>query len=638
MHLAPDPTTTFLHARFLSRGVSPSRQTPPSIGRKKRTGRTGSICGNSRRRKKSALDFTTSIRHTIGEQIMKWPVLLLATLAITLGCLRTPSEASQVAKWTCWEHSLTSSRAYDNPLLDVVLNVRYTSPSKKTYDCYGFWDGDGIYRIRFMFNETGTWTWKTTCSDTGNHDLHARSGTVEVTAYEGTNPLYANGYLQVSDNGRYLVHANGKPFLWVGDTAWTANRFATDAEWKSYVNHRRTKRISVILVSCGWIGLWQKNAEGQRYFVSDVPLRVNPRAWQHLDHMIKNANQNGIVIMITSVGKANAIDKARAADRYQLVKYLVARYSGYHVILSPDQDCGGKFGDADPHTAGVVIDGAHPFVLITQHTKRNAVGRADPPGHPWFRTGLEWTLHYYHDPYLDIAGLQTGHGASILDGRPLIDAQDMELVAQDHITWVTSAYKEEPHKVLIVVEGLYEPNPDLPGRENGRRMVRYQGYWSFLAGACGYTSGTHGVWGWGNVDITWADPVMRCPPLADAIAYVYVDYLQHMASFFGSIEWWRLVPHNGRFIKNPSPHYRNKMLLAMSDTCDLAVAYLPDNEAIRIDMTAFAPRMKARWFHPVDGSWRDNRPAIVKNRASVTFVRPDRWQDAVLLLEAESVR
>ena len=67
---------------------------------------------------------------------------ILSVLIILL-CLWTPSEASSVATWTCWEHTLTSTRTYDNPLLDVVLKVRYTSPDKRTYDCYGFWDGEG---------------------------------------------------------------------------------------------------------------------------------------------------------------------------------------------------------------------------------------------------------------------------------------------------------------------------------------------------------------------------------------------------------------------------------------------------------------------------------------------------------------
>ena len=33
-------------------------------------------------------------------------------------------------------------------------------------------------------------------------------------------PPWNNGPLRVSDNHRYLVHENGKPFFWLGDTGW----------------------------------------------------------------------------------------------------------------------------------------------------------------------------------------------------------------------------------------------------------------------------------------------------------------------------------------------------------------------------------------------------------------------------------
>ena len=33
-------------------------------------------------------------------------------------------------------------------------------------------------------------------------------------------PLPAAERLRVSDNKRFLVHEDGKPFFWLGDTAW----------------------------------------------------------------------------------------------------------------------------------------------------------------------------------------------------------------------------------------------------------------------------------------------------------------------------------------------------------------------------------------------------------------------------------
>ena len=145
------------------------------------------------------------------------------------------STAMGAEKWKRWEESLTSSKNYSNPFLNHDLKVTYTSPTGKTYSSYGFWDGGTTFKIRFMFNETGSWNWKTTFSDADNSGLHNNSGNVNVTPYNGDNPLYKHGYPKASGNKRYLAHWDDTPFLWIADTAWTAYIYATDSEWKNYI-------------------------------------------------------------------------------------------------------------------------------------------------------------------------------------------------------------------------------------------------------------------------------------------------------------------------------------------------------------------------------------------------------------------
>ena len=41
------------------------------------------------------------------------------------------------------------------------------------------------------------------------------------------------------------------------------------------------------------------------------------------------------------------------------------------------------------------------------------------------------------------------------------------------------------------------------------------------------------------------------------------------------------------------------MVLAKTAASDLAVAYLPDNEAIEVDMSSFPAPLVTRWFDPV---------------------------------------
>src|SRR4029453_11309277 len=87
---------------------------------------------------------------------------------------------------------------------------------------YGFWDGDATFKLRQAFPEPGTWHYKTAATDPSNSGLHNREGDVQVLPYTGSNPLYRHGFLQVSADRRFLVHADGTPFLWLGDTLWGA--------------------------------------------------------------------------------------------------------------------------------------------------------------------------------------------------------------------------------------------------------------------------------------------------------------------------------------------------------------------------------------------------------------------------------
>jgi len=557
------------------------------------------------------------------------------SIVMLLLCIWTPLAAAPVAVWTRWEHTLISSRTYDNPLLDVVLRVRYTSPSNKTYDCYGFWDGDDTYRIRFMFNGTGTWKWETQCSDTDNPGLHAVKGTVDVCAYRGSNPLYAKGYLRISDNRRYLVHANGSPFLWIGDTAWTAYMYATDAEWRQYIDDRSRKKINTILMSscCLTRDERSRDAKGEIFFTKCSPIRINAVAWRNLDQKVQYANDRGILMVITGLLNGGVVGNAAVHEVDAFVKMLCARLAGNHVILSPMQDWG-TFHWENHHRFGTTIREVLPFHLITQHLRRRSDRRSHNTHHG-LTTGAAWTLHFHHYSYLDFSGLQTGHGASLEDGKPLSDNHKMNLAAQDHIQWIDQVYAEEPHKPVIVLEGMYELNEGSEYVENSRAMVRRQGYWSFLNGACGYTSSCHAIWGWGKINIGWTEPPIKCPPVSQGLNYVYATYLKHMADFFNSIAWWTLESNCEYLINNQAASYRQRMLLAKSDTGDLAVAYLPDNEAIEIEMTALAPRMKARWYRPTNGSFRENDPRTIENRNSVTFTKPEGWEDAILLLEAD---
>jgi hypothetical protein len=566
--------------------------------------------------------------------IFKQGIILMKRIFFLIGFLFVFSccPSMGVETWKRWETTLTSSEIYANPFLDHDLKVTYTSPTGRTYTSYGFWDGGTTFKIRFMFNEPGRWDWQTTFSDTSNNLLHHRSGSVQVMSYRGDNPLYKYGYLRVSDNKRYLAHSDGTPFLLIADTAWTAYIYATDSEWRQYIDDRSRKRINTVLMSscCVTRNERSKDAEGEVFFPNRSPLRIKPAAWRYLDQKVQYANDNGILMVITGLLTGGVVGNAEAHEVDAFVKMLSARLVGNHVILSPMQDWG-TFHWERHHIVGNAIREVLPFHLITQHLRRNS-DRKNPDTHPGLTTGAQWALHFHHDSYLDFSGIQTGHGALLADGEPLNDDQKMNLAAKDHIRWIDQVYEEKPHKPVVVLEGMYELNEGTESVENSRAMVRRQGYWSFLNGACGYASSCQAIWGWGRINIGWTEPPIKCPPVSDGLDCVYATYLMYMADFFSRIEWWTLEPDHEHLIQNQAADYRQRMLLAKSGDNRLAVAYLPDNKQIAIDMSGFSSPMKATWYRTTSGTYR-NVPNTAMNRGIHVFEKPTGWQDAVILLE-----
>jgi hypothetical protein len=106
--------------------------------------------------------------------------------------------------------------------------------------------------------------------------------------------------------------------------------------------------------------------------------------------------------------------------------------------------------------------------------------------------------------------------------------------------------------------------------------------------------------------------------------------MQHLHDFLGAIEWWRLEPAH-HLIRNQPDDVSRRVVLAKSGEGDLAVVYLPDNDAVEVEMSAFPTALTARWFDPVTGQYtamaRGN-----ENKGTRRFAPPAKG-DWVLLLQ-----
>jgi len=118
-----------------------------------------------------------------------------------------------VHKWGVFDAEFEGKGDYTDPLRDVMLDCTFRSPSGRQITVEAFWDGGSLWRVRFMPDEVGAWTYRTACSHERDEGLHDRVGCFESLPYEGENPLYVRGPLRLSDNRRYLAHSDDTPFF-----------------------------------------------------------------------------------------------------------------------------------------------------------------------------------------------------------------------------------------------------------------------------------------------------------------------------------------------------------------------------------------------------------------------------------------
>lgn len=117
----------------------------------------------------------------------------------------------QVEKWGVFEVS-RKGKSDGNPFRDYTMTVNFKG-EKEELTVNGFYDGDGIYRARFMPSCEGKYSY--TISGNFADTAEEPEGVFEVTAPAGNN----RGPVVVADNIR-LCYADGTPYYSIGTTCY----------------------------------------------------------------------------------------------------------------------------------------------------------------------------------------------------------------------------------------------------------------------------------------------------------------------------------------------------------------------------------------------------------------------------------
>ena len=402
-----------------------------------------------------------------------------------------------------WEKSLTSTKTYTNPFNDVTLLVQYTGPAGQMLRGYGFWDGDNLFKIRMSFPEAGTWLYTTSASDTTDSGLHNVTGMVDVQTHSSTetNPLYSHGPLRISPDKRHLEHADGTPFLWVGDTLWGATVWLTETGFAEAIADRRAKHFTVLQTNIARKA--EVDTNGETPWRGD---RWNVNFMQKLDRMFNYANDQGMYLFVN--GLVDLLWDRGITDYQLLIEMIAIRYAAHHISFALSMD--------DPYdslhkTINQLILDVTPHQLLTQH-----------PGSAFDGSGNATTAESYYDSPVEHYVMET------------TGSNDIEYASQTAIPWLLRLYGHTPPKPVLNGESWYE------GEAGGTaEMTAHLGYLTMLSGGCGYTYGTD-LWDARDADL----PAWKNKQGATYMRYLY--------DFFVSVDHGRALVPKHHLIQNPA--------------------------------------------------------------------------------------
>ena len=257
--------------------------------------------------------------------------ICLTVLLATTGELRAYNPS--IPQWSRWERAFTAEKPADEA---VEFSVTFTAPSGQMQTVDGFWDGGTTWRVRFMPNEPGKWTYRTS-SKPAVAGLDAQAGEFPcVSATKSATRFGQHGAVRVADSKTYLAHADGTPFFWLGDTVWSGPSMATREDWNTYLADRRAKSFSVVQFNaiCPW-RCAAADRDGHAAYSGRDPIRIEPKYFQRLDAYYDAINQQGLFaapILCWAHKAGDAGMELSEADIVKLVRYQVARYGSHHVL------------------------------------------------------------------------------------------------------------------------------------------------------------------------------------------------------------------------------------------------------------------------------------------------------------------
>lgn len=235
--------------------------------------------------------------------------------------------ADRVEQWGTFEAAFHGPTA-GNPFVDTQLTGRFTQGHRSVV-VGGFYDGDGIYRVRFMPDMVGDWTFET---DSNVAQLRGQSGRFKCVAAGSGN----HGPVQVAHQ-YHFEYADGMPYFPFGTTCYSLAFLGEALENKTLQTLQRGpfNKVRMCLLPKPVANTqlfaypFERDASGKSDFMRPVP-----EYFRHIEQRVQDLQKLGIeadVILFHPYDAWGYKSMPPQADDHYL-RYAIARFAAYRNV------------------------------------------------------------------------------------------------------------------------------------------------------------------------------------------------------------------------------------------------------------------------------------------------------------------
>ncbi|MBV9938671.1 MAG: DUF4038 domain-containing protein, partial [Acidobacteriaceae bacterium] len=275
------------------------------------------------------------------------------------------------------------------------------------------------------------------------------------------NLTHSMPLITVHPSGHFLQTEDGRPFFWLGDTAWELIHRTTREECSYYLHTRSMQGFTVIqtVVLAEFNGITEPSAFGEKPFIDDDPKRPNEQYFNRVKEIVDEAASQGLYVGLLPTWGDKLTAPWGAGPRLFRLDNLNVAHDYARYLAQKLQGCTNVMwilgGDRPPRISGLHSEAAQaagfpPDQDWTPIWREMASGLAEGWGrkplilyHP--QGGVNSTSVYLHnEPWLAVNGMQSDHGGGH-------DVPVWERIVRDYVM--------KPPKPTLDLEPNYEDHP-----------------------------------------------------------------------------------------------------------------------------------------------------------------------------------